>query len=98
VPLQTLSLWNNIDFTAAAGAGLGVVARSAMFAAIDDTVVLPGYAEIEAAAYYRLASGIRLQVNVDNLFDRRYYLNADSNTNISPGSPRSVRLAVVTKF
>jgi catecholate siderophore receptor len=77
---------------------VGVVARSAMFAAIDDTVVLPGYAEVEAAAFYRFANGMRLQVNVDNIFDRRYYLNADSNTNISPGAPRSVRVAMLTRF
>jgi catecholate siderophore receptor len=98
VPRQTLSLWNNVDLTASAGAGLGVVGRSAMFAAIDDTVVLPGYAELEAAAYYRLTNGMRLQVNVDNLFDRRYYLNADSNTNISPGFPRTLRLGLTASF
>jgi catecholate siderophore receptor len=98
VPSRMLSLWNNVDITPAVGAALGIVARSAMFAAIDDTVTLPGYAEFEAAGYYRFANGVRLQVNVDNLFDRRYYLNADSNTNISPGSPRSVRLAILTKF
>jgi catecholate siderophore receptor len=98
VPTHTASLWNNVDFTPALGVGVGVVARSSMFAAIDDTVVLPGYAELEAAAFYRFTNGMRLQVNVDNLFDRRYYLNADSNTNISPGAPRSVRVAMLTRF
>ena len=98
VPAHTFSLWNSVDFTPAIGAGLGVVARSAMFAAIDDTVTLPGYAEFEAAAFYRFTSGMRLQLNVDNLFNTRYYLNADSNTNISPGSPRSVRVAMLTRF
>ena len=28
---------------------------------------------------------MRLQANVENLFDAKYYVNADSNTNISPG-------------
>ena len=98
VPRHTVSLWNSVDLTPAVGVAVGVVARSAMFAAIDDTVTLPGYAEVEASGSYRFANNIRLQVNVDNVFDRRYYANADGNTNISPGSPRAVRLAILTRF
>ena len=57
-----------------------------MFAAIDDTVRLPGYVRADAAVYYSLTERTRLQVNAENLFDRKYYVNADSNTNISPGA------------
>jgi catecholate siderophore receptor len=32
------------------------------------------------------------------VFDKRYYLNADSNTNISPGSPRALRVALTAAF
>jgi len=45
-----------------------------------------------------LTDRTRLQVNVENVFDRRYYVNADSNTNISPGSPRAVRVALSAAF
>jgi catecholate siderophore receptor len=69
-----------------------------MFAAIDNTVTLPGFTEVEAAAYLNLTHDLRLQLNVDNLFDTRYFANADSNTNISPGSPRAARLGIVAKF
>ena len=41
---------------------------------------------------------IRAQINVENLFDENYYLNAHSNTNITPGSPRGVRFALTTRF
>ena len=41
---------------------------------------------------------VRLQVNVENLFDTKYYTNADSNTNISFGFPRAVRVGVTTAF
>jgi catecholate siderophore receptor len=37
-------------------------------------------------------------VNVENVFDRRYYANADNNTNISPGSPRAVRIGLIAGF
>jgi catecholate siderophore receptor len=37
-------------------------------------------------------------MNVENLFDEKYYANANSNNNISPGSPLAVRAAVTTRF
>ena len=48
--------------------------------------------------YYNLTSTVRAQVNIENLFDENYYLNAHSNTNITPGSPRAIRLALTTRF
>ena len=48
--------------------------------------------------YFTLTGRLRLQANVENLFDRTFYLNADSNTNISPGSPRAVRVALVREI
>jgi catecholate siderophore receptor len=69
-----------------------------MFATIDNAVVLPGYVKADAAAYFTINRQARLQLNVENLTDRTFYMNADSNTNISPGSPRTVRIALVTRF
>ena len=98
VPHHTFSLWNLVQVHPRVGAGLGLVSRSDMFAAIDDTVTLPGYARVDAAVYVPLRDRMRLQVNAENLFDRRYDANADSNTNISPGSPRAVRVALTAAF
>jgi catecholate siderophore receptor len=98
VPHQTFSLWNHYQFHPKIAAGLGVLYRSDMFAAIDNTVTLPGYARADAAVYYRLANKVRVQANVENVFDTRYYINADSNTNISPGAPRTLRVALTTTF
>ena len=69
-----------------------------MFAAIDDSVTLPGYTRADAAVFLSLTDRTRLQVNVENAFDRRYYVNADSDTKISPGSPRAVRVALRAGF
>jgi catecholate siderophore receptor len=98
VPHHTFSLWNTYQFHPRVSGGLGVVSRTDMFAAIDNTVVLPGYVDADAALYVALTWRLRLQANVENVFDRGYYVNADSNTNISPGSPRAVRVALVAKF
>jgi len=98
VPHHTFSLWNNYQVHPRVGAALGVVYRSDMFAAIDNTVVLSGYTRIDAAAFVPLSKRARLQLNVENLFDKKYFANADNNTNISPGYPRVIRVALTTSF
>ncbi len=98
VPHHTFALWNNYQILPKVGAGLGILNRSNMYAAIDDTVILPSNTRADAAVYYSLTDRMRLQVNVENLFDRKYYLNADNNTNISPGSPRAFRVGLVARF
>ena len=98
VPRHTFSLWNNYQLHPRAAAAVGIVQRSDMFATISDTVTLPGYVRVDAAGYLRLARGVRLQVNIENLTDEHYFANADSNTNISPGLPRTLRVALATTF
>ncbi|MBV9928320.1 MAG: TonB-dependent siderophore receptor [Acidobacteria bacterium] len=98
VPHHTLSVWNKYQFSGRLAAGLGLVSRSDSFVAVDNTVVLPGYTRADAAVYYSFNESWRLQGNVENLFDRRYYANADSNTNITPGSPRALRVALTARF
>ncbi len=98
VPRNTFSLWNRYQATSKLAGGVGIIYRSDMFATIDNTVTLPGYTRIDAAGFYALTAGLRLQVNVENLFNTTYYLNSDSNTNISPGSPRAARVALAMRF
>ncbi len=98
VPRSTVSLWNRYQLTAALGLGVGVIYQDDMYAAIDDSVTLPSFTRLDAAAYYGVSPYLRLQLNLENLFDREYFATAHSNNNITPGSPRAVRVAVVTGF
>ncbi len=98
VPHHTFSLWNNYQIARRLGAGLGILHRSDMFAAVDDTVTLPGYTRADVAVFYSVTEKWRLQANLENLLDKKYYLNADSNTNISPGSPRALRVGLTARF
>jgi catecholate siderophore receptor len=98
VPHQTFSLWNNYRILPRLGAGLGIVNRADMFAAIDNTIVLPAYTRVDAAVYYGITERTRVQVNVENVGGRRYFANADGNNNISPGSGRAVRVGLSTRF
>ena len=98
VPHHTFSLWNYYQAVSRVGVGVGVVHRASMFAAIDNTVTLPSYTEADAAVYFSLSERMRLQANLENLFGTKYCINADSNTNISPGSPRALRIALIARF
>ena len=98
LPKHTFSIWNKVDLTNRWAAALGIVSRSDMFTSTDNTVTLPGYTRVDAAVFYTLTRGIRAQVNVENLFDENYYASAHNNTNITPGSPRAVRVALTTRF
>src|SRR4029077_10141379 len=55
VPHHTVSLWNQYQFHPRFAAALGVICRDDMFAAIDNTVTLPGYARADAAVYVTLS-------------------------------------------
>ena len=98
VPRHTFSLWNHYRFLPRWSAGLGVSYRADMFAGIDNTVTLPAYTRADAAVYYTVSEKVRLQANIENLFDTKYYATAHSNDNISPGSPIAVRIGMTTRF
>ena len=98
VPHHSFSLWNSYKVHPRLGLGFGVVRRSDMFAAVDNTVVLPGYTRADAAVFFSITERWRLQANIQNVFDTHYYLNADGNNNISPGAPRGARVALIARF
>jgi catecholate siderophore receptor len=98
VPHHSFSLWNSYKVLPKLGVGFGLLNRSDMFAAIDNSVVLPGYVRADAAVFFSINEHWRLQANIQNLFGKQYYLNADGNNNISPGAPRGARVALTARF
>lgn len=98
VPRHAFSLWNKYDVTSRVGVGLGLIRRGAVFTSTDNTVVLPAFTRVDAGLFVGLTAKLRAQLNVENVFDEEYYASAHSNTNITPGSPRAVRVALTTRF
>ncbi|NBW07559.1 MAG: TonB-dependent siderophore receptor [Caulobacteraceae bacterium] len=95
---DSASLWNRYDFTPKFGAGLGVIYQGERFAASDNTQVLPAFTRVDAALYYAVNDKVDVQLNVENLFDEGYFASANSNNNITPGSPRAFRVALTSRF
>lgn len=98
MPRHSFSLWSRYDLNAQWGAGLGIIHRGAIFASADNRVSLPGFVRLDAAVFFKLNSSVRLQLNVENLLDRKYYSLAHSNNNITPGSPLAVRVGTDIRF
>ena len=94
VPHAMMSLWNRYQLAARLGGGVGVIHQARSYAAIDNTVTLPAFTRVDAAAYVGLTTALRLQLNVENLFDEHYYPTSQGNNNIMPGAPRSLRVAI----
>lgn len=98
LPKNSLSLWNRYNVSQKIGVGLGLMYRDELFTATDNTVVLPDFFRADAAAYWTINSRLRAQLNVENLFGESYYLYANGNNNITPGSPRAFHAGLTTRF
>lgn len=98
VPKHTLSVWNRYEISEQWAAALGLAYRDSIFAAVDNKVSLPSFTRVDAAVFYKLNPNYKVQVNVENLFDKAYYASANSNNNITPGAPRAVRLTLNAAF
>ena len=98
VPAHSFSLWSKYDVSRRWSAAVGLIRRSAMFAATDNRVVLPGFTRVDGAVFFDVTSGLRAQLNVQNLLDEDYYASAHNNNNITPGAPRALTLSLTSRF
>jgi catecholate siderophore receptor len=98
LPEHVVSLWNRYDLTPAWGVGLGIIHQTEMYASADNLVALPEFTRVDAGVFYAPSERLRMQLNVENLFDEDYYPNAHNNDNITPGSPLAVRVGVTASF
>lgn len=94
VPHTTASLWNKLRLSREASVGVGLVHQAKRFAAIDNSVVLPSFTRVDAAAFLSLPRGLSAQINVENVANRLYYATSHGNNNIMPGAPRTIRVTL----
>ena len=101
---RTASLWTQYRVPQLPGLwiGGGLVHQGDKFTANDNQWRLPGYTVVDLAAGYQFAGGVRLQVNLKNAANRRYYLDASTTAAgfaaVTPGQPRSLQVALDYAF
>ena len=98
VPSRSLSVWNKYSLSQRFAIAGGAIHQNEMFAAVDNIVTLPGFTRIDGALYVGVARGIRAQVNVENIFNVKYFPSSNGNNNIAPGSPRAATLSLNAGF
>lgn len=98
VPRHMASLWNRFDVSDRLGFGLGVTHQSSQFASISNIVRLPAFTRVDAAVFFKLTDQIEAQVNVENLFDERYFPASHNDNNITTGEPINARFTVRARF
>lgn len=98
VPRHMASLWNRYDVTERLGFGLGITHQASQFASISNTVRLPAFTRVDAAVFFKLTDRIEAQVNVENLFDTRYFPASHNDNNITTGEPINARFTVRARF
>jgi catecholate siderophore receptor len=70
VPYNQVSLWNKYQIDPVWAAALGVIYFSDSFASSDDSVRLPGFVRFDAAVYAKINEMWRVQLNIENIFNR----------------------------
>lgn len=105
IPAHVSRVWAAYDISggrlSGLGFGLGVRAQSEQRIQFDD-LLLDGYAVVDLGAWYAFPVGagrrLRVQVNVDNLLDKEYYLRGSDRSIVHPGAPLSAITSVGFEF
>lgn len=78
VPKHNLTLWTDYEVMPKLTLGAGMTLSSLTYASVSPSVRkwTPGYARFDAMATYRVSRSVDLQLNVQNIFDKKYYSSA----------------------
>ena len=98
LPEHTFNLWGQYQVTSQFGIGAGLTFQDESFADNGNTVTLPSFVRVDAAAFYDVSERLRLQVNIENLTDTEYFPNSHTANNITVGAPINARFTVTGRF
>lgn len=59
---------------------------------------VPAYSTVDLLAHYKASDNLTLGLNLNNLFDRKYYERAYNSTWVMPGEPRNVSLSLTVNL
>ncbi len=101
-PQHNASLWSTYDLPAVPGLSIGVGANyvGEREANYSNTFTLPSYTRWDTNLTYRFgqAQRYRAQLNVQNVFNKRYYDSGGSFVPTYPGTPRTAMLTLGATF
>ena len=98
LPTNKFSFWSNYQVNENFSVGLGGIYQDESFADNANTVTIPDYFRLDAAARYDFSDDLSIQVNVENLLDTDFFPNAHTSDNITVGAPINVKFTVTGRF
>ena len=101
-PQRNASLWSTYDLPGVSGLSIGMGANyvGERQANNSNTFTLPSYTRWDSNVTYRFGQALRyrVQLNVQNLFDKRYYDSGGSFVPMYPGAPRTAMVTLGAAF
>lgn len=98
LPEHMLTIWNQYQINDTWRVALGLVYQSQQYASLSNDVSLPNFTRIDTAVYYNYSENLKLQLNIENLFDEGYFPSAHNDNNIATGAPINARFSLQYQF
>ncbi len=71
---------------------LAFIRQSSQFAGVDNSSKLNGFKRFDFNILYKINKNYKVQLNIENIFNEKYFLTAHNNNNLMPGSTRYFRI------
>lgn len=98
VAKNSATLWTTYQVLPDLTLGAGAVAMDKVYGNATNTKWVPGYVRYDAMARYNVNKNVDLQLNVNNLSDKRYFTKAYSSHYATEAEGRSAVLSVNFKY
>ena len=92
------SLWNKLQVSSRLSLGFGVTHQGESFINNANTAVLPSYTRLDVAAFYEFSADYRVQINIENATDERYFPYAHSTHQVTVAPPLHARVSISRRF
>lgn len=103
-PYNSANLWTRYNFANSTklkeiGIGLGVQHNGDRVPWFNRSFKTPAYTLVDMALYYTPGNNnMQLALNVNNVFNKTYWIGAQSYQRLFPGAPRNLMLTVTYRF
>jgi iron complex outermembrane recepter protein len=103
-PVNSANLWSRYDFSGTSllrdlGIGVGLQYSGDKVPWFTRDFTVPGYTLMDLAVYYNPAkTNMQLALNINNVFDKTYWIGAQNYLRLFPGAPRNFLLTATYKF
>ncbi len=98
VPKNSATLWTTYQVLPQLTVGAGALAMDKVYGDAANTKFVPGYVRYDAMARYNVNKNVDLQLNLNNLSDKRYFTKAYASHYATEAEGRNAILSINFKY